>query len=471
MASSRCRVMRYMFFSPLMLFLVGCVDSTPIDLAYKFPDHWDTPQSMRGRPVSLHSWWKTFNDPTLDVLVGDALANNLDIAEAEQRLQKARILNGTATSRYMPHLSAAGHPVQDAAARDTYFHTSVDMIWELSLYGEAANLKRASDAVVLSAQAREQAVRVSVVASVVQNYLRYQFTRQQSDMFEKQQSLESRWQALAAVRDMAHIGTASDIAASRLRAAGLQAEDADLLALQEQTLRALALLTGKTSQQVAAMIKSRTLSVPDFRIEQVPTDLLRTRPDIRQAEADVLQAAAEVGLAKAALYPRLTLSGSILYAYSLTANRHSGNSTPSLGPVIDIPLWDWGQRLAQKQAQEHELQAALLGYRKTVLEGVSETENALSSLSYQNKRIASLNTAFEQQNRLQHMQSTLVKLGLSSEYDGLSGQNALLQMQSGFVQAQFGRAMAFVTLYKALGGAPLPEMAVTSSFASIEDKQ
>lgn len=88
------------------------------------------------------------------------------------------------------------------------------------------------------------------------------------------------------------------------------------------------------------------------------------------------------------MYPRISLGGSILYAYNLTQNaRSNSDSSPSIGPYVDIPLWDWGQRRARFHADEKQLDAALLGYRKAVLEGVSEVEGALGSLARQDSSI------------------------------------------------------------------------------------
>lgn len=444
-----------------LMLLSGCIGPNKPDLTQKVPANWNVTLPAQGHIIALRSWWKAFNDPELDTLVEDALANNLDIAQAEQGLKKARALNDAATSPYLPSLSAGVRPVQDAAARDSYLHTSIDMVWEISLYGESANRQQAGKAILLSAQAREQGVRIAVVANVVQNYLRYTYTGQQLALLASQEAVEKRSQTLAAIRKTAHIGTDEEQTDALLRMARLQADALELQQVKEQSGRALALLTNKTPEQIAQRLHDKVLLVPTVRIEEVPADLLRTRPDIRQAEADVLQSAADAGLAQAALYPRLTLSGSLLYAYNLTDNyrRSSSNSTPAFGPIIDIPLWDWGQRLANKHAKEHELQAALLGYRKTVQDGISETEDALSSLAYQNRRIQALNTAFELKDHSRNQQQKLNQLGLSSEYDGLSGQSAMLQVESELVEAKFRQASAFVTLYKALGGAPLSSLA------------
>lgn len=451
----------------LLAGLNGCV--TPPNkptLAQELPMNWDVEPALAGQVISLRSWWKSFNDPLLDALVHDALNNNLDMAQASQLLLTTRRLSGQSTQHYLPKVAAGVQPVQDAAARENYLHASIDMIWEISLYGESDYRKQMGDAIVLSAEAREQAVRIIVVANTVENYLRYTYTNQQLALLKHQFSVEARLQELLSIRQKAHLATNEEQANSKLRVARLQMNRINLLKSQEQSSRVLALLTGKNRATLITQLNKTSVSIPMIRIEQMPADLLRTRPDIRQAEADVLQSAAALGLARAALYPRLTLSGSLLFSYHLTDNYRGRNarSTAGFGPIIDIPLWDWGQRRNEKYAKEHELQAALFGYRKTVLAGVSETEEALSALAYQDKRIQALNTAVEQQDHLAQMQSKLNKLGFSSEYEGLSGQTSRLELQSELAESQFQRAVAFVTLYKALGGAPLSTM--TASLAT-----
>ena len=183
----------------------------------------------------------------------------------------------------------------------------------------------------------------------------------------------------------------------------------------------------------------------------MPADLLRTRPDIREAEAEVLRAAARLGMARSALYPRLSLGGSVLYAYNMTQNHRSNNNfVPAGGPTIDIPLWDWGARQAQVKAGEQGIAAALAGYRKAVLSGVSEVEESLSALARERERIAALDEARRVLDRRAGSQRKLASLGLSSPYDGLEGRRALLEAQSDV--ARGARTLAFVAL-SALGGA------------------
>ncbi|MDQ8951755.1 TolC family protein [Acinetobacter rudis] len=456
----------------LLAGLQGCVSPQKPALPQTVLSYWDAQSSSEGQLIALRSWWKSFHDPALDQLVDEALKHNLDIAQASELLLKARRLNGQLSKQYFPQVTAGVQPVQDAAARENFIHASVDMTWELSLYGESEYRKQIGEAVILSAEAREQAVRIATVASIVESYLRYSYTNQQLELVKQQLALETQLQNLISIRQKAHIATVQEQLDSKLRVARLQAKYSDLTQIQDQSARVLALLTGKNRTDIIAQLGRSSPSIPTIHFKQMPADLLRTRPDIRQAEADVLQAAGEVGLARAALYPRLILSGSLLLSYNVTDNYNymGGRSTPGFGPVIDIPLWDWGQRRNEKHAKEHELQAALIGYRKTVLAGVSETEEALSALAYQDQRIHAFDDAVAQQKGLAQMQLNLKKLGLSSDYDGLAGQTQMLEIESELTESRFNKAIAVVTLYKALGGAPLSAM-TTSLATKAEEKQ
>ncbi len=137
--------------------------------------------------------------------------------------------------------------------------------------------------------------------------------------------------------------------------------------------------------------------------------------------------------------------------------RTSTDSVPSIGPMLDIPLWDWGARRARVRASERELDAALLGYRKSVVSAVSEVEQALAALVNQQSRIQTLQQSRRILEQGQTRQQTLVGLGLSSELELVQSRRASLKAQADLELAQDSRALAFVALYKALGGAPLPD--------------
>jgi multidrug efflux system outer membrane protein len=205
----------------------------------------------------------------------------------------------------------------------------------------------------------------------------------------------------------------------------------------------------------------------NWQMTSAPADLLRTRPEIASAEADVLRAAGEAGLSRADVYPHIGLGSSL--DWSLTLLRHhrairSGEGIFSAGPVVDMPLFDWGMRVSQAHAKSHELQASVYAYRQAVLQGVAETETAMSDLQQLHLREAAAQQAAQ---ALDNSTAALDKrrsLGLSST---LELQDALIAQQNAqleLVSTRAQRDLAYVSLYKALGGAPLPPVDVAADY-------
>lgn len=449
---------RFSVSAALSLLLAGCVTLNTPELPTDTPSSWSETTSKTAPAIALRSWWQSLQDPTLNTLIEEALTANLDIAQAAKRLESERLLSGRWQAPYLPSITAGVRPTQDVAATDMYYHASLDMMWELGLFGALDNSKLSAGARTLQAQATEQGIRVMVVADVVRHYLDLGLSQQQQKLLHTQLAVDEEALALALTRQRAHVGNPEESTQAQVRLAQTRATLAMEREAASRSARALAVLLGRDQPDAAWSTIQRPLQVPAFSLEELPADLLRTRPDIHIAEAAVLQAAAQVGLAHAALYPRLSLGGSFLYAYNTTQNmRTSTDSSPSVGIYLDIPLWDWGIRRTRMEANEELLDAALLGYRKAVLDGVSEVENALSGLTHQKERINALQSSEQALQQQQQSQRTLQSLGLSSRYDQLLQQRALLDTQSELLRAQASHTLSFIALYKALGGAPLPE--------------
>lgn len=439
------------------LALAGCMSVPVPELPDRTPSAWTQPPPGSGVAVDARQWWKVLSDPALDGLVDQAIAGNLDLQQATLRLQAVRITSGTADSRFLPEISASAKQVQDAAAVDTYFHAGIETIWDLGLFGAAESAHLAAQASAGNAEALRSAAQVAVIADVVRSYLDLTVAQAQQDLLARQQAVDDRGEQLARVRQRLRLDEPGELERLQARQAATRAASAQARENADSAARALALLLGRDGPDPAWRAWRTPPRLGVFALQQVPADLLRHRPQILLAESAVLQAAADKGTARAAMYPRVSLGGSILYAYNLTQNaRSNSDSSPSIGPYIDIPLWDWGQRRAHFQAEDKQLDAALLGYRKAVLEGVSEVEGALGSLARQDSSIQSLRAANEAASQQVRRQARQVQLGLSSEFEGLDTQRAALAAQADLIGAQGARALAFASLYRALGGAPLP---------------
>ena len=416
--------------------------------------------------ADLQNWWRRWNDPQLDALVEQALAQNLDLAQALGRLKQQRLLQGVAESSHKPEVTAGIRTLQDVAAVDSYFHASIDVAWDLGLFGARESTQLAARSELLSAEAQVRAASVSLVADVVRRWLDIRMAQVQRQLLADRVALDERALKYADVRLAQHLDGSEAVHQARLQLT--QSRD-QLISIQESQTRAahaLALLLGRARPDPAWLAPDASARLPQpqaFRLQVLPADLLRTRPDIQTAEANVSRAAAALGLSRSALYPRFALAGSLLYSYNLTQNhRTTMDHMPLIGPAIDIPLFDWSRRRSQADGDEASMDVAVLGYRQAVLESISDVETALAGLQSQRARMTALAQTREQIAARDAVLDRREQLGLASEFSRVNERRALLQNQSEQLVAQGAQALAYVTLYKALGGAPLPVAPVES---------
>ncbi|MBS0293001.1 MAG: TolC family protein [Proteobacteria bacterium] len=453
------------------LWLAGCAAPVEVKLDRSTPAQWTQPAppvTPGAAPVDMRAWWKPWGDARLDALVDEALAHNLDVAQAVTRLRRQRLLSATAASAYRPVVTASVRTLQDIAAIDSFFQASIDMVWDLGLFGASESGARAARADLLDAGARLQAARVALVADVVHRYLDIRLAQRQRALLADLARLDARAQQLAEVRREQRLGSQDELRQLQAQAQTSAAAAAQLTEAQARAAHGLALLLGRDRPDPAWLQDDAAATLPELdglALGDLPAQLLRSRPDIRLAEAQVEQRAAEAGLARAALYPRFQLAGSLLYSYNLTQNyRARSNDLPLLGPLIDVPLFDWGRRRAQADAGEEALQGAILAYRQSILEGLAEVEGSLAALMAQRAREQALAGAQDQLRQRGAAQAVRQRLGLGSDWSALSDQRALLRAQGEVATARAARALAYVSLYKALGGAPLaPELAAPTT--------
>ena len=445
-----------------MSLLAGCAAPVDVKLDKETPDLWRQQLTQKAGSADLAQWWKSWNDPALNALVDEALAQNLDVAQAVLRLRQQRLLAGASNATFMPVVSAGGKTRQDIAAVDSYFHASIDVSWDLGLFGDSQAARRSADAGVLDAQAQLHAARVALVADVVHRYLDIRQAQVQRGLALSQQQQAQRQLKLLQVRQAQRLADTQTLEQQQLQLRGVQAQLTTLDEAQARAAHALAALLGRDRPEPQWLQADAAAALPQLQaIAVLPADLLRRRPDIQSAEAAVEQAAAEVGVSRAALYPRLTLTGSLLFAYNLTRNhRTTSDYIPMVGPQIDIPLFDWGRRRAVADGKELALQASIKAYRQAVLNGIAEAEGALAAIAAQQQRQQALLSAQQIHAARDKAQAVRQKLGLSSELTGLDNARASLQTQSELATAKAAEALAYVALYKAVGAAPLDDAAV-----------
>lgn len=443
----------------MLLALAGCAAPLP-RLGPPLPAQWQHAiAANKASPADLHSWWHAFADPQLNELVDQALANNLDVAQADERLLAVRVLHERAPARYLPSLSINTHDVVEPSASASYFLVGFDANWELGLFGRAEASRRSSQGALDASVADLRSTQVTLIAEVVREWIDLRTAQQQQRLLQQMRQLrQQQWQWL---QTRQHLQLATPAAVDQAQAALAQADAA--LAAPRQAINAsaqrLALLLGQNHPNPSWLKIGNAPELGAWRLDSAPADLLRSRPEIAHAEAEVLQAAGAQALAHANLFPSIGIGGSIDWSIDIDndkKNSHTPNDILSLGPEISIPLFDWGIRLAAKHARDHQLKASVLAYRQAVLEGVSEVETALGSLQQQAQREHHGRVAWQAFQRVDKAVQTRVRLHLSSPLDHADSQIASDQAALELAEARASHCLAYVALFKALGGAPLP---------------
>jgi multidrug efflux system outer membrane protein len=441
-----------------LCWLCGCAVAPLPALNQETPAAWEHQAIDAGAPApDLRGWWKAFNDPELDRLVETALADNLTVRQAALRIDASRALARNTNTEFLPQLSAHtfSEPAPDSSA--SYFQVGFDAKWELGLFGRAQSRARVTAADLAIAESDAQAARVSVVAEVVRCYIELRAAYLRRALLGQVDASANEKAELIATRVRLRLASERDLAQAQAEAAGTEAAVIEpQLAIDHARQRMAVLLARNEVEHEHVAGDLPTLR--GLRIEAVPADLLRTRPEIRRAENEVLKAAGERGLAHADLFPRLGLGGALSYASKVIGHTRlsDADGIVTFGPAIEIPLFDWGARRAVVTARDAELSASLLAYRQAVLEGVAEAQTALATLARNRERLDVLERARQNLDRSAAAYKTLRRLGLADGLDRVASNNAQQRLQLETAQAQQDCSIAFVAFYKAMGGAPLP---------------
>lgn len=438
--------------------LGGCVSvQVPKLPAGDLPGHWRNASRLGAKP-DLTGWWKHFQDPELDALVERALHDNLDVQQAVWKLRAARSLEDAAATRFKPRLGFNTIEEPNPENTASYFQAGFDATWELGLFGRREASGHIAAAEAGAAEAELQSARVTLVAEVVREYLQLRAAQRGAALLETAAQAARRKVRLLRIQE--HLQLASQVQVEQGSAAAAEAEAqlAEPRAEIAQHAQTLALLLGKSEPDPAWLTPVPPPKLDGGGVAPLPVDLLRARPEIRYAETQVLKAAGELGIAKADLYPHLALGSSLTFAALVKGQTQLGdvNDTFAIGPIIDLPLFDWGERRAVRDARDAQLQAALLAYRQAVLKGVAEVETALAVLHASGKRLQGADAAAAASQRALGLGKKLQRLGQADELQLIDARAAFTDAELRRAQARLAQGLAYVALYKALGGAPLP---------------
>jgi NodT family efflux transporter outer membrane factor (OMF) lipoprotein len=404
-------------------------------------------------------WWRSFREPGLDALVAGVLAENHDLKAASHRIGQARATARIVGANRQPEITGgigtrATHRFGGVERTSREHELGLSVLYEPDLWDRFANLSRAADANLVAAAEAERVVRLTLAADATTLFFRIAALDQRIDLARRTIAAAERIDGIIAARHDAGAVSALDREQSRTNLASIRTTLPPLAQAREETANALAVLAGRAP--VDAKLVPPTLlevALPERLPGGLPSELLQRRPDIRQAEALLAAAWANVGVARANLYPSLPLTAETGFASGTLRTLLQGSSGfATLGASLLAPVFRGDRLRAQVDlASEREQELAAL-YRQTILGAFRDVENALVALERLAELEAAQATAITHASRTLEIAEARYRSGFTDVIVLLTAQTTLLGAQDGLLQTRFLRIGAHVNLYRALGG-------------------
>ncbi len=411
---------------------------------------------------SLAHWWEVLNDATLTNLIEQARAGNRDVRQAEARLHESRAQRGVTKADLFPTLSANGSASRARSSKEAgggttgnSFANSFDASWELDLFG---GKRRALEAATATVQASEEDLRdvlVSLFAEVALNYVEIRSYQTRVSIAEASLKAQTETYEITQWRREAGLTTQLDVDQARRSLETTRAEIPSLRTSLEQAKHQLAVLTGQPPGALNGLL-AEAKPVPVIPSEVavgVPADSLRQRPDVRRAERKLAAQTAQIGVAEAERYPKLTLSGSIGLEALEYSNLYTASARTAQGLVSAAwKLFDGGrirQQVAVETAKQDELLSA---YDAAVLTALKDVENALVAYANEQNRREALAEAVKSGQSAFDLARQQYTAGLVDFQTVLDTQRSLLSVQEQLAISDAEVTSNLIRLYKALGG-------------------
>ena len=419
-------------------------------------------------------WWTAFHDPTLDRLIDIAYHQNLTLLAAGTRVLEARAILGVSIGEFYPQTQQIGANVgyNQASAVDptsnpshqleNYWRSSLSsrIDWELDLWGKFRRGVESSDASYLASIAIYDDVLVTLIGDVATSYVGIRTLQQQIHI--AQENVVKQKKALQIAQDRFHGGTSTGLDVYQAQNVLAQTESAipQLTAQLQQGQDALRVLLGMTPQSLdALLIGPQTIPAPPRDVAVgIPVDLIRRRPDIRSAELQAAAQSAQIGMAKADLFPAFVLSGAFgTVAGSVGTNRVNEVFSArgiqfSFGPTFSWPILNYGQITNNVRVQDARLQTLLINYQNSVLKAQKEVESGLSGFLQGRKQVDLLRRSVAAANAALSIAIEQYRLGTRDFTTVLTAEQNLYQAQNNLAVASGNLSTSLVSLYRALGG-------------------
>jgi NodT family efflux transporter outer membrane factor (OMF) lipoprotein len=433
--------------------------STVAPAIYKEWSGWKVAQpkdeALRG------AWWELFQDPRLNALAELVDISNQTLAAAEAQVRQARAAVQAARASYFPTLSVSPDVTRARSSANvantksttvTQYNLPMDASWELDLWGRVRRTVESQRATAQASVADLESLRLSAQATLAQSYFALRIQDAQRQLLEATVATYQR--SLAIVQNRYAVGVASraDVAQAETQLKSTQAQLVDVGVQRAQLEHAIAVLIGAPASTFSIPFEPLTVALPAIPVG-VPSALLERRPDLAGAERRVAAANAQIGVAEAAFYPSVTLSGTLGLVSTAFGNWFSLPSRVwALGAAISETVFDGGLRKAVTEEARAAYDATVASYRQTVLTAFQDVEDNLAALRILEDEARVQDEAVHAAQQALTVVMNQYQAGTLSYLDVVVTQTTALANERAAVDIYGRRMTAVVLLIKALGG-------------------
>ena len=417
-------------------------------------------------------WWTLFNDPVLDTLVQQAYEQNLSLQIAGLRILEARAQLGIAIGNQYPQLQelagsmsrvnlSENSPNFSSAADENFWtaNAGFNASWELDFWGQFRRGVESASANLGTQIASYDNALVLLTADVASIYIQIRTLEEQLTVARSNVETQEKGYQLAEIKFRAGDTSGLDPAQAMTQLRNTQAQIPTLQSQLRQSLHALSILLGMPPRDLGELLGESAIPEAPAEIAiGAPAELLRRRPDIRQAELQAAAQSAQIGIAEAALYPSFSLLGSIGYTSSdtnqseLSDTFKSDSLGYSFGPSFSWPILNYGQLKNNVRVQDARLEESVINYQNTVLEAAREVEDGLAGFIGAKSAAAYLSDSVKSAQQAVDLSMIQYREGATGFQRVLDSQQQLLVQQDQYTNAKGNIVLNLVSTYKALGG-------------------
>jgi NodT family efflux transporter outer membrane factor (OMF) lipoprotein len=420
-------------------------------------------------PADVAVWWKNFGDTNLDALVATAEQSNLTLRVAEARVREARAEQAVVAGGLWPSLGSSASYSRNRFSGNGFpplnrfgvplgynlYSAGFDATWELDIFGGTRRAVEAANAEIGAAEYGRRDVLVSLLAEVARNYVGARAYQQRLAITLQNIRVQQEILDLTSNRFESGLSSDLDVQQSTALLTDTKAEVPSLETGFDQAVHHLAVLLG---QQPGALYgemsteKPIPLTPPAVPVG-LPSDLLQRRPDVQRAERELAAATARIGVAKADLFPKFSLTG-FADLQSVSAEHWFDDASRfwSVGPTMQWEIFKAGSIRANVRVQNARQEQALDSYEQTVLTALEDAENALTAYAREQVRRESLAQSVQANQQALELSTQLYTSGLADFLRVLDSERSLYEAQDALVQSDQAVSVDLVQLYKALGG-------------------